>query len=148
MKHLATPLGLLVLVSGCNSSVRDLPTAPPPPPVVSSPPPSPPIDPRPVVPISVGQEVTGALLVHGGSEVFELTAPSAGTLVVQITWNAARGVIELRLANAQFDAKPGNPIIARLKVEAGQKYRLTVVDGAPWDYDDLNLPYSLKTAIE
>ena len=148
MKHLATPLGLLVLVSGCNSSVRDLPTAPPPPPVVSSPHAIAGIDPRPVVPISVGQEVTGALLVHDGSDVFELTAPSAGTLVVRITWNAARGLIELRLASAEFDAEAGNPIIARLKVEAGQKYRLTVADGAPWDYGELNLPYSLKTAIE
>jgi len=33
-------------------------------------------------------------------------------------------------------------------VSAGQTYSVKISDGAPWDYDDLNLPFVMTTSIE
>lgn len=96
--------------------------------------------------ISVGEEVHETLTVHGASMVFELTAPSDGTLVVRLDWESASGRLELDLADAVFGTDP--PIIGELHVNAGQRVRMTVADGAPWDYDDLVLPFVLTTSIE
>jgi hypothetical protein len=148
MRYVATLSGLLVLASACTSDTRALPTAPSPPPAVSSPEPPPPVDPRPAAPISVGQEVTGTLTANGAQNLFELTAPSSGTLVVRLSWDVTDGRLELQLGSTQFGAENGNPIIGRLTVVADQKYRVTVADGAPWDYGGLSLRYSLKAAIE
>ena len=39
-------------------------------------------------------------------------------------------------------------IVAKLPVIAGGKYSVTVADAAPWDYDDLLLPFVLTTSME
>jgi hypothetical protein len=39
-------------------------------------------------------------------------------------------------------------MLGRLAVIAGETYRLTLADGAPWDYDNLTVPYVLTTHIE
>jgi hypothetical protein len=96
--------------------------------------------------ISVGEEVHGTLTVHGAQWIYELTAPSDGTLVVHLSWDPDRGRLELTLADTRFGSDP--PIVGRLRVAAGQRYRVTVEDGAPWDYDELLLPFSLTSSIE
>jgi hypothetical protein len=97
--------------------------------------------------ISVGQEVSGTLKDHGAKDDYDLTASSSGTLVVQLNWSMAQGRLEFNFAG-RFVSQDNSPIVARLPVEAGQKYRLTVGDAIPWDYDAFNLRYVMTTALE
>jgi hypothetical protein len=142
MKNLAIALLSLVVASACGSNSAQLPTTPTTPSAatvtVSS------------IPIAVGEEVTGTFAVHGAQSVYTLTATADGTLVAQLNWAPALGPLELDLADKQFANYPDGkaPIIGRLPVAAGQKYRITVADGAPWDYSVWSAPYVLTTAIE
>jgi hypothetical protein len=79
--------------------------------------------------------------------VYELTAPRDGTLLVRLAWEPHQGLLELNVANIPFTAA-SPPLIARIRVAAAQKYFVRVLDGAPWDYDDLRLPFVLTTSIE
>jgi hypothetical protein len=145
MKHVATLLGLLVLTSACGSNAGRFPTNP-----SGQPSPSPQPSPAPpaIAPIALGEQVTGTLTAHGTKKAFELTSPSSGTLVVQLTWDRKQGLPELLIADRQFSGLDGSPIVGRLAVVAGHKYVVTVADGAPWDYDDLFLPFAFTTAIQ
>jgi len=96
--------------------------------------------------ISVGEEVHDVLTFHGQSKVFQLTAPSDGKLVVHLSWEPGQGRLELDFADMVFGSDP--PIAGELRVSAGQQVSLTVADGAPWDYDELFLPFFLTTSIE
>jgi hypothetical protein len=79
--------------------------------------------------------------------VYELTAPRDGALLVRLAWDPHQGLLELRVADIPFTtASP--PLIAGIRVAAGQKYSVRVLDGVPWDYDDLRLPFVLTTSIE
>jgi hypothetical protein len=142
----AALLCLLILVSACAEDGEGLRTLAGPSAV-----PSP--APRPLSPahwaISVGEEVTDTLTFHGDERVFELTAESDGTLVARVSWERSRGSIELMLADRRF----GPPllegsIVGTVLVVAGQQYLVRVADGAPWDYDDLFLPFALTISIE
>jgi hypothetical protein len=99
--------------------------------------------------MTVGEEVASTLAVHGADHVYALTATSDGTLVTQLNWTTL-GPLELDLADQQFANFPagGSPITGRLPVAAGLTYRITVSDGAPWDYGDWSAPYVLTTTIE
>ena len=146
----AALLCLLALLSACGE-----PQAPPPPsagPSPAPPPTSPAPAPTPPAPsnaqqISVGEEVRGVLAFHGDSHVFELTAPSDGTLTATVGWDPQAGRVEVVLAGSRFTSSHGS-ITAKVSVAAGQKYRIEVDDGAPWDYDVLYLPFVLNTFIE
>ena len=94
----------------------------------------------------MGEEVTGTLKVHGAEDVFELAAPSNGTLVVRVSWQTG-ALLELWFAD-KYAAVGGSLMVGRLAVVAGQKYRVTVADGARWDYDDFFVPYVLTASIE
>jgi hypothetical protein len=98
--------------------------------------------------IHVGEEVKDTLTFNGDQRVFELTAPSDGTLVVHVSWERSQGVLELGLADRWFPAGPEGSIVGRLPVVASQQYRVSVADGAPWDYGGLFLPFVLTTSIE
>ena len=100
--------------------------------------------------ITVGKEVTGTLDAHGAAIVYELTAASDGTLVARLDWAPKQGRLQLELADKLFANLPDNrsPLVGKLPVAAGLKYRIRVSDGAPWDYDVLNLPFELTTFIE
>src|SRR4029453_8997337 len=39
------------------------------------------------------------------------------------------------------------PNVAKLPVISGQTYSVRVRDGAPWDYDELDLPFVLTTSL-
>jgi hypothetical protein len=97
--------------------------------------------------ISVGQEVSGTMEAHGVKDNYELTASSSGTLVVRVNWAMEHGRLELWFTG-RLVSQDNSPIVARLAVEAGQQYRLTVADAAPWDYDAFNLRYVMTTALE
>jgi len=96
--------------------------------------------------IAVGGEVHDALTFHGDKRIFELTGPSDGTLVVRVTWDPDRGRLELKLSDTTVASDP--PIVGRLRVAAGERYLVTVADYAPWDYDDLFLPFVLTASVE
>lgn len=140
MKNLAILLALLVTASACGSSAGS-PTTPS---VTST------TLATAASRINVGEEVTGTLRVHGAENAYELTAASDGTLVVRLNWTPTQGRLQLDLADQQFANFPDNlsPIVGRLPVSAGLKYRVSVADGAPWDYGDLLLSYVLTTVIE
>jgi len=140
MKHHPTLLGLLVLcAAACGSNSR---------------PPTTPSIPSATAPsvavrgIAIGENVTGTLQVHGAKNVFELTAPSSGTLVARLSWSSTQGRLELWLADTLSAQSDKPPIAGTLTVVAGQKYRVTVADAAAWDYDELFLPYVLTTDIQ
>jgi hypothetical protein len=92
--------------------------------------------------------VAGALEGNGSQNTFELTAPSNGTLTVTVSWDSKDGIVELVLGSKQFGWELGNPLTGGVTVVAGQKYLVTIADGAPWDYDGLHLPYTLKSSID
>jgi len=143
MKHQAALLGFLVLAAACGSNSSQLPTSPSVPSVPAGTSTS-----VAVRAISVGEEVTGTLEVHGTRNVFELTAPSDGTLVARVSWRPTQGRLELWLADTLSSQADKPPITGRLTVVAGRKYRVTVADYAAWDYDTLFLPYVLTTDIQ
>ena len=141
MKHLAALLCLPVLAAGCGSNGGGLLTIPSAPSATS-----PSIS--PAREITVGEEVTGTLEAHGAENVFELTARSDGTLVVRLSWAPTQGRLELWLADSLSSQSDRPPVVGKLPVAAGRKYRVKVADSAAWDYDSLFLPYALTTAIE
>ncbi len=146
MKHHAALLGFLVLGAACGSNSSRLPTSPSVPSATS---PSVPTSPSVAVrEITVGEEVTGTLEVHGAENVFELTAPSDGTLVVRLSWLPTQGRLELWLTDTFSSNADKPPIVGKLTVVAGRKYRVMVADAAAWDYDNLFLPYVLTTDIQ
>jgi hypothetical protein len=131
----------LILASACGSGGREIGT---------------PTGPSVVPPqggrqISVGEEVTDTLTVHGTQKLYQLTAPSDGTLIVRLSWEPHRGLLELTLADRSFASSPPDwlpPIVGELSVAAGRTYSVKIADGAPWDYDDLYLPYVVTTSME
>ena len=138
-------LCLLMFASACAEGSGDLPTLTGPS-AVQSPEPSPP---PPAHGINVGEEITDTLTFHGDQRVFELTAASNGTLVARVSWERSRGVLELMLADRRFGpSTPEGSIVGTLLVVPGQRYGVRVADGAPWDYDELFLPFALTTSVE
>jgi hypothetical protein len=141
----AALLCLLILASACAEDGEALRTLAGPSAVPS---PAPPLPPTRWA-ISVGEEVTDTLTFHGDQRVFELTAESDGTLVARVSWERSRGLLELMLADRRFGpSTPEGSIVGTVLVVAGQQYLVRVEDGAPWDYDDLFLPFALTVSIE
>jgi hypothetical protein len=100
--------------------------------------------------IDVGERVEGALCCNNGSfAVYVLTAPSDGTLVVHLSWNRNQGHLEMYLDDTHFN-NWGDlpPLVGKLPVGAGRTYRIRVVDGAPWDYGGMNVPFVLSASIK
>ena len=100
--------------------------------------------------ITVGQNVEGVLCCENGSHTaYTLTATSDGTLIVHLSWSTNQLSLEMYVDDAHFN-NPGNspPLIGKVRVVAGRTYRIRVVDGAPWDYHGLNLPFVLATSME
>jgi len=97
--------------------------------------------------INVGEEVSGTMEDHGAKDNYDLTASSAGTLVVRLDWSMAQGRLDLWFGG-RLVSQDNSPIVARLTVEAGQQYRLSVADAAAWDYDAFHLRYVMTTALE
>ena len=101
--------------------------------------------------ISVGEEVTGTIqpcCVWGPAVfemLFDLTAPSDGTLVVHLS-----NSVSLELEGADYWPWWKSPSalfnVATLQVTAGQTYRLWVYYGG-WDLYE-QLPFVLTTSIE
>jgi hypothetical protein len=100
--------------------------------------------------ITVGEEVRSTLTGHGTGMLFDLTAPADGALVVRVDWNPTQGRLQLELADRLFANFPDNlsPVLGSLPVLVGGKYRVRISDGAPWDYDDLVLPFVMTTSME
>lgn len=142
MRHLVAVLCVSALMSACGSNSGGPATSTNPSAVPSSDTPA-----SSPTPINVGEEVNGMLEVHGVSYVYELTAPSSGTLTARLSWDAKQGSLELSLADTLFPSK-SPPTVGTLVVAAGQKYRVKVADAAKWDYDDLKLSFRLTTSIK
>ena len=141
-----------LLVGGwnCGSGGRDLRTPAGPSVAQPTPPPSLP-PPQGGRQITVGEEFTDTLIGHGTARLYQLTAPSDGTLIVRLSWEPHRGLLELEVADRSFASSPPDwspPIVGELSVTAGRTYSVKIADGAPWDYDDLNLPFVMTTSIK
>ncbi len=104
--------------------------------------------------ITVGQVVTGNL--HTGfiytvrvvfppveELVYELTAPSDGTLIVQLSWDADEGHIFLQLEDEAFSSWP--PTFGTLPVAAGQTYRVALSICCSWDL--VSVSFVMTTSI-
>jgi hypothetical protein len=142
--YLAALVGLLLVTTACgNDGTRPAPSAIPLPAAV--PDPAPPAAP-PVPNINVGEDVQEALTVHGSAKLLELTAPSDGTLVVQLSWNANQGSLELWLDEQQFMG--ASLIVGKLRVATGSKHLIKIADGAPWDYNDLYVRFVVAASLE
>jgi hypothetical protein len=155
---LAVLICLALVATACGrDGAQPAPSSIPSPvaPVDTTPAPSP--APPSAARINVGEEVKDALTSHGTSRLFEVTAPSEGTLVVQVSWNASQGLLALSLQDAPFtgpfwdtDVRSDAPghVIAKVHVVAGRTFRVKIADGAPWDYDDLNVQFVLAVSME
>jgi hypothetical protein len=104
------------------------------------------VNPRPGDRIIAGQTIEDALTMHGTSRVFQFTAPSDGTLVVQVSYSGALGFLELELEGKQYFGRP--TIVGNLRVTAGTEYGIEVADGSPWDYDDMNVRFTLTASMQ
>jgi hypothetical protein len=94
--------------------------------------------------------VTDTLTGHGTARFYQLTVPSDGTLIVRVSWDPHRGSLELELADRRFASSPPDwspPVVGELSVAAGRTYSVKIADAAPWDYDDLNLPFVVTATI-
>jgi hypothetical protein len=141
---------LLITISACGTDGAKPQTLSSPS-VLAPSAPSPPSPPPNARQIRVGEEVTDTLTGHGISLYYQLTAPSDGTLIMRLSWEPHAGLLELKVADTRFMSSPPNwspPIVANVFVAAGQTYLVTVMDGAPWDYDDLKLPFAITTSME
>ena len=122
----------------CVNGVWVPPSSPP------TPTPTPP--PPPVRVITVGEEITGTLTSQVAEMLFELTAPSDGTLVVELSG----AYLQLEGVYWQPMWRPPNiySTIATLQVAAGQTYHLSV-----WTYFSYyyyyyeEAPFVLRTSL-
>jgi hypothetical protein len=146
MRKITAAVALLVLSSACDGSDR-LPVAPSTVSESQGSAPSPPPSVTTAQVIMVGEEVRDTLTFNGDDRLFELMAPSGGTLVARLSLDPGR--LELNLAGRIFANFPDNlsPIVGELPVVAGERYRVRVADGAPWDYGGSFLPFILTIAI-
>ena len=169
MIRLPVFLILLVALEACSGSPRNsAPTAPSP--VQAAIPPS--YTPAAITvshQITLGRELTDIFI--GNPLIYALSAPSDGTLIVRLDWDPSKGsddIAHLMVIIGECAVPPGRgypscpsaqethgpgplgsaPVIARMTVSAGQKYRVIVDEGlAPWDYG-FNQPFTLIAAIE
>jgi hypothetical protein len=99
--------------------------------------------------INIGEEVTSGLVAHDTYATFELTAPADGKVIARLKWNPKDGRLEVILAARHIvPSQNDGSIVATFAVSAGRMHRIVVADGAPWDYDTLNLPFVLTTSVE
>jgi hypothetical protein len=99
--------------------------------------------------ITVGKELRDTF--EGTPLIYQLTAPSNGTLVARLTWNphATSRRLTLTLGDQSFPtvSPDWSPVVGRLAVFAGQTYRVRVEEGlAFWDYDSVR--FALVTGME
>jgi hypothetical protein len=151
---------LLIAFVACNSEHRNVtPTTP-----------TLPSQPQPVPPgtsgivITVGQEVRATFIGNPG--IYQLTAPSDGTLVTRLTFDpTVENGAKLKLTIGEcatpqpntscpsaksFQGSEPNwsPVVGRVAVSAGRTYRVIVEEGlSPWDYH-FNQPFELIAAVE
>ena len=127
------------------------PTAPDPLPStpVPSSPPTPPTPPgaSSARVIAVGEPISETLIGHGASRLYDVTPGAQGTLRLRITWTD-RGLIEVWLDDRPIAQDHSGRIDIDVPVRAGQRYRLWVGDGAPWDYGDWVLTYQMTTWLD
>ncbi len=99
--------------------------------------------------INVGEPVDATLVNQ--AQTYDLTAPSNGTLVLKLSWDASNGArLKLTVANTRFDASAPNwsPIVGRVAVSKGQAYQVDIdAETSPWDYGYED-HFVLTTAIE
>ena len=119
--------------------------------------------------ITLGRELTDTFIVN--PLIYALSAPSDGTLIVRLDWDPSKGsdvIAHLMLIMGECAVPLGRgypscpsaqetlgsgplgaaPVIARMTVSAGQKYRVIVDEGLnPWDVG-FNQPFTLIAAIE
>src|SRR2546425_261270 len=132
MRQLVALLCLLVLASACAGG-DTLPAGPSPVPSPAHPSAPPPQSSTAPQLISVGEEVKGTLTLHCSEKLFELTAPSDGTLVAHLSWDPQQGPLVLQLATTEFAGawawpvpRDWSPIVGKLPVAVGQSYRVRV----------------------
>lgn len=158
----AVALGVVLIAMACGESGPGLDTLAGPsrsrqepplsPEVPSVPNPTPPPEPVPIVRrIQIGDIVADTLVGHGNKLLYEVVAPATGTLTLHLEWKWRDGLLSMKVGEEHFTAFPPDwapPIAGRLPVDAGQSYRVTVLDAAPWDYDDLRLPFLLTATLQ
>jgi hypothetical protein len=151
MRQIAAVLCLLIVAVACGGG-DTLPGGPSPIPSGGAlPPPAPPPLPPAVQAISVGEEVKGRVDTSV-PRLFDVIAPTDGTLAVGLAWEAAQPTLGLDVADTKFVplAPDGSsPIVGRLSVAAGRTCRIRVSYYlSPWDYGSEDQPFVLTTWIE
>jgi len=150
---LATLLAIVALVVAPSACGGGRTPGEPSPVVNQSPMPAPTPGPSPTTPgkqIAIGEEIRDTLVEHGDQKDFEITPERDGMLTVRVNWDVVLGRIELDVDGGRFANYPANvaPVVARIPVLSNRTYRITIADGAPWDYDILRLPFVLTTGIQ
>jgi hypothetical protein len=151
VNRFSTALCLALLTSGCGDSSLPLPSPGNPTGPSVQPPPLPPEPvPRLVGEIKVGDTVAGRISASDALIAYDLTVPTTGTLVARLTWdvNWTGTLLRMMLDQTRFPPSgPGwPPLVGRLPVTSGQRYRLTIaIAGSDWIPDD---PFELTTAVE
>ena len=87
------------------------------------------------------------LIGHGASRLYDITPDAQGTLRLRITWTD-RGLLEVWLDDRPIAQDDSGRIDVDVAVRAGQRYRLWVGDGSPWDYGDWVLTYQMTTRLD
>ena len=145
---------LAIFANGCDSpAVGPTPAPTPVTGVQSSTPPSPPAV-ASVRDVMLGERVEGVFgdgrTIKPGEHHFFLNVPKAGTLEVSLSWDPDRlgTLLMLRLEDRVFtSSRPAwSPVVGRLPVEAGGRYRIAVAAaGADWLPED---PFVVTSRLE
>jgi hypothetical protein len=136
-----------VVASACTEWQPTVAQPAPVPPAAPVPPPlPPPLSPAARV-IRIGERVEGALTGHGTRQLYELTTMSQGMLVAELSWTGEHRLLELQLDDKVFVSDRFGAT-GTLEVAAGRTYRVSVSDGAPWDYDELFVRFALTTSMK
>ena len=99
-------------------------------------------------PITLSEEIKGALVAHDTYGTFELTVPADGQVMAGLTWNPADGILYLKLPDQQSELTDRDgSVSASFSASAGQTYRITVSDAAPWDYGPFHVPFILTASL-
>ena len=100
--------------------------------------------------IPIGTPITGAVTTRASDVQYQIVPPRTGTLVLGVSWDRSRGPLDVLFAsNVLPQPINGQPFSARLPVQAGQTYVVSIADGSSGaSYGNVNVPFTVSATME
>jgi hypothetical protein len=100
--------------------------------------------------IPIGTPISGAVTRRGSDVQFQIVPPRTGTLVLGVNWDQNHGLLDVLFASNMLPRPTnGQPFSARLPVQAGQTYMVSIADGSGGvSTSDINVPFTVSATME